>query len=76
MGPHGVVLENDADVPALHRHVDAAAGAEDAGIPHINLPGVGLIEAQQAANQGGLAAAGGPHQAKDFAAFNLQAEIL
>ena len=27
MGPDGVILEDDADVPALHRHVDAAGGA-------------------------------------------------
>ena len=76
MGPHSVVLKNDADIPPLHRHVDPAAGAENAVVAYIDLSRFRLIEAQQTTNQGGLAAAGGSNQTQDLAAFDVQAEIL
>ena len=74
--PHGVVLEDDADVAALDRHVDALFSAEQAGIAHPDLSSIRLVQPQKAADQRGLAAAGRPDQTEDLAVFHFEVEIL
>jgi hypothetical protein len=59
--PEGVVLEDHADVALVGRQPAHHPVAET------DLAGVGLIEAGEEAEEGGLAAAGGPEQGEQLA---------
>ena len=76
MGPDRIVLEYHADMAAFGGHVDPVFGAEHAAVSHVDGACLRFDKTQQAAHQGGLAAAGRPYQAQDLAFFHGQGKIF
>src|SRR5690606_40296521 len=74
MGKQRIVLEHHADSPLLRRHTAGGAGYH---LPiQADFPGVDRLEARDAAQGGGLAAARGAEQAADIAGAQVDAQVF
>jgi hypothetical protein len=70
----GVILEDHADLPLFRGH--ALAGAADHLAVQADFAAGNFLEAGNAAQQSGLAAAGGAKQAGDLAFFQAKVDAI
>ena len=76
MRPHGIVLEDDADVPLFRRHIDTLLCVVEDAVAYGYGAALGLVQPEQGADQRGLSAAAGADQADDLPAFHFEGEMV
>ncbi len=74
--PERVGLEDHPDVALVRRHVDARGGVEHGAVAERDRPGVGRLEACDAAQRRRLAAAARPEEDEELALLDLEVEVV
>ena len=74
--PDGVGLEHHAEVALVRRHRHGLGGIEHHAAADLDAAGVGRLQAGDAAQRRGLAAAGGPEQADELAVGGDEAHVV
>ena len=75
VGPDGVGLEHHAQPPFLRRDIDALFRREDDLITDGDLPRVGYLQADDAPQQGGLAAAARAEESEDPVGGDVKVDV-
>ena len=76
MGPQGIGLEHQVQIPLGRRRVVRLGGVDDLLAVHIDEAILGLFQAGHHTQRGGLAAAGGAQQRHEVAVLDGQVQVF